>query len=145
MGRPVAYYFERVGDKIYDVHAMGNPFLWWFSTGAILVVFSRLFNRKERVISAYLICNYIANLLPWLKISRCTFLYHYMAAYSFTWIALAWLLADGLESSSPIYKNGSRSLIILITFAFIHWLPIYLGIPLSVRDYYLRMIFPNWI
>ena len=68
MGRPVAYYFERVGDKIYDVHAMGNPFLWWFSTGAILVVFSRLFNRKERVISAYLICNYIANLLPWLKL-----------------------------------------------------------------------------
>jgi dolichyl-phosphate-mannose--protein O-mannosyl transferase len=109
------------------------------------VVFSRLFNRKERVISAYLICNYIANLLPWLKISRCTFLYHYMAAYSFTLIALAWLLADGLESSSPIYKNGSRSLIILIIFAFIHWLPIYLGIPLSVRDYYLRMIFPNWI
>jgi dolichyl-phosphate-mannose--protein O-mannosyl transferase len=145
MGRPVAYYFKRVGDKIYDVHAMGNPLLWWFSTIAILVVFSRLFNRKERVISAYLICNYIANLLPWLKISRCTFLYHYMAAYSFTWIALAWLLADGLESSSPIYKNGSRSLIILITFAFIHWLPIYLGIPLSVRDYYLRMIFPNWI
>ncbi len=145
MGRPVAYYFKRVGDKIYDVHAMGNPFLWWFSTGAILVVFSRLFNRKERVISAYLICNYIANLLPWLKIGRCTFLYHYMAAYSFTWIALAWLLADGLESSSPIYKNCSRSLIILIIFAFIHWLPIYLGIPLSVRDYYLRMIFPNWI
>ncbi len=27
MGRPVAYYFKRVDDKIYDVHAMGNPFL----------------------------------------------------------------------------------------------------------------------
>jgi dolichyl-phosphate-mannose-protein mannosyltransferase len=145
MVRPVAYYFQRNGDQIYAVHAMGNPALWWLSTGAILVVFGRLFQAKNRDITAYILCNYIANLLPWLKISRCTFLYHYMASYTFTWIALAWLLADGLESYSPIDKNSSRLTIIFIILAFIYWLPIYLGIPLSVRDYYLRMIFPSWI
>lgn len=145
MWRPVAYYFQKDGDKIYDVHAMGNPLLWWLSTGAMLGVGRRLFNPQHRAIALYLLSSYIANLLPWLKISRCTFLYHYMASYTFTWIALAWLLANGLQSSLPNHRIAARVGIILIILAFIHWLPIYLGIPLSLRDYYLRMIFPNWI
>jgi dolichyl-phosphate-mannose-protein mannosyltransferase len=145
MWRPIAYYFQKDDGKIYDVHAMGNPLLWWLSTGAMLRVCWRLFNRQDRVIAIYILSNYIANLLPWLKISRCTFLYHYMASYTFTWIALAWLLADGLQSSLPSYRITSKVAIILIIIAFIYWLPIYLGIPLSLRDYYLRMIFPNWI
>jgi dolichyl-phosphate-mannose-protein mannosyltransferase len=153
MWRPIAYYYAKNGDKIYDVHAMGNPILWWLSTGAIAFLFLRIIfssvwkfsDRFNSTIVVYLLCNYLANLLPWIKVGRCTFLYHYMAAYVFTWIALAWILSEGWRSSSVRYQIASKVAIVLIIFAFLYWLPIYLGIPLSISDYYHRMMLPSWI
>lgn len=173
MWRPVAYFYHTAPNTsepvpvypplprtaasvIYDVHAMGNPILWWFSTAAILLLtlflvlqcFSLL--RKGKIfltpstgIALYLVINYAANLLPWVKVSRCTFLYHYMGSLVFAELALAWIVADWLNR--PFYRQLAIGIIILIVLAFLFWLPIYLGLPLSTTGYRLRMWFENWI
>ncbi|MEH2035416.1 dolichyl-phosphate-mannose--protein mannosyltransferase [Nostoc sp.] len=181
MTRPMAYYYQTAesiteplpvmgpplpagaGQVIYDVHAMGNPFLWWFGVAAMLFLVGMLVSQavipwlKEKRfsipatlsvdtwIALYLVINYAANLLPWVKVTRCVFIYHYMCAVVFVFLAIAWFVDRCLCS----YYQQLRALGVTITFiilaAFIFWMPIYLGLPLSPDGYKLRMWFNSWI
>jgi dolichyl-phosphate-mannose--protein O-mannosyl transferase len=181
MTRPMAYYYQtaasmteplpvmgpplpaNAGQVIYDVHAMGNPFLWWFGVAAMLFLIGMLVSQavihwvKEKRFSVpvtlsvdtwialYLVINYAANLLPWVKVTRCVFIYHYMCAVVFVFLAIAWFVDQCLRS----YYQQLRALGVTITFiilaAFIFWMPIYLGLPLSPHNYKLRMWFNSWI
>ncbi|MGK7873325.1 MAG: dolichyl-phosphate-mannose--protein mannosyltransferase [Xenococcaceae cyanobacterium] len=174
MWRPIAYFYETArnteeivpaypplpagaGKVIYDVHAMGNPALWWLSTAAIFLLllllahdFFRIGMRKstptpQTWIGLYLVFNYAANLLPWIKVTRCTFLYHYMGSSVFAGLALAWIVDRWLHSNLDIDRQAGITIILLIVIAFMFWLPIYLGLPLSSEGYRIRMLFPNWI
>lgn len=174
MWRPVAYFYQtarntteqvpaypplpaNAGKVIYDVHAMGNPILWWLSTAAILLLLVLLVQRLiEGVgwkspptpytwIALYLVLGWLANLLPWVGVTRCTFLYHYMGASVFSGLALAWLVDRWLYSNKPQYRSAGITVILLVLVAFVFWLPIYLGLPLSRWSYDLRMWFQSWI
>ncbi|MBW4455220.1 MAG: phospholipid carrier-dependent glycosyltransferase [Nostoc indistinguendum CM1-VF10] len=181
MTRPMAYYYQTAksiteplpvmgpplpagaGQVIYDVHAMGNPFLWWFGVAAMLFLLGMLVSQavihwvKEKRFSVpatlsvdtwialYLVINYAANLLPWVKVTRCVFIYHYICAVVFVFLAIAWFVDQCLRS----YYQQLRALGVTITFiilaAFIFWMPVYLGLPLSPNGYKLRMWFNSWI
>ncbi|MEH2025602.1 dolichyl-phosphate-mannose--protein mannosyltransferase [Nostoc sp.] len=181
MTRPMAYYYQTAksitdplpvmgpplpagaGQVIYDVHAMGNPFLWCFGVAAMLFLVGMLVSqaiipwlKKKRFsvpatlsvdtwIALYLVSNYAANLLPWVEVTRCVFIYHYMCAVVFVFLAIAWFVDQCLRS----YYQPLRALGVTITFiilaAFIFWMPIYLGLPLSPEGYKLRMWFNSWI
>ena len=185
MWRPVAYYYKvdaqggplfsadpsvRPGNTvIYDVHAIGNPLLWWLSTLAIVLVFivltqqvviwltvssaaghtypgrRPLLNATEIWLALFLCVNYAANLLPWVRVTRCTFLYHYMGASVFASMAIAWLVDRWLHSKQPHLRTIGIAAIVLIVLAFIFWLPIYLGLPLSSFAFRLRMWLPSWV
>ncbi|ACK66325.1 glycosyl transferase family 39 [Rippkaea orientalis PCC 8801] len=158
MIRPMAYFYKtkqtEVGKIIYDVHGMGNPLLWWLSTAAI---FSLLFliiiqffkqhkwNNQNNYLYSFILINYASNLLPWIGVSRCTFIYYYMGSYIFSWLALAWIVNLFLASQNRLYRRVGITIIILAILAFIFWMPIYLGMPLSQFGFNLRMFLPNWI
>jgi dolichyl-phosphate-mannose-protein mannosyltransferase len=159
------------GASTYAVHAMGNPFLWWMCTAAIIAVgialivrlFDTLFwifkSRSNRESSASLsrttshdsftliaiMVGYGANLIPWMGISRCAFLYHYMGSSVFATLALAWwgdrILAREDRSEQPFVWFGVGLAIV----GFAWWMPVFLGLPLDARDYQVRMWFPTWV
>lgn len=150
---------------VYDVHGMGNPILWWLSTLAILLLLGSLAQRidiwattpekpahqsfsltqtSEVWVGLYLVLNYGANLLPWARITRCAFLYHYMGASIFAFLALAWIVDRWLHSYRRWHRAAGVTVIFLILFAFVYWLPIYLGLPLSPEDFRGRMWFNSW-
>ena len=162
--RPVAYYYETRGVNgiVYDVHSMANPILLWFSSFSMLILiggkFLSFFPKFERfkvpelsaetssnTIILYIGLNYFANLLPWLKISRCTFFYHYMPAYLFSWFALAFILDNLLNRPKKIERWLGMGVMGLILLGFIYWLPVFLGLPLLPQAFYLRMLLPSWI
>ncbi|MBE9117519.1 phospholipid carrier-dependent glycosyltransferase [Lusitaniella coriacea LEGE 07157] len=174
MIRPVAYFYQTARNLqepvpslpplpreavkiVYDVHAMGNPFLWWFSTAAILLFFLLLVQRlwgkqlwRENFTASswlglYLLLNYCANLLPWLKVTRCTFLYHYMAASVFSGYAIAWFVDSWLNSPQARDRQIGLAILLCISAAFFFWLPLYIGLPLTPDSYKLRMWFRSWI
>jgi dolichyl-phosphate-mannose-protein mannosyltransferase len=117
---------------IYSVYATGNPPLWWATTGAIALtigiaiggivpkfrqwIFAKRRSLRltptETYLPLYLTTGYAAHLLPWFSISRCAFLYHYMPAYLFSSISLAWLLSKGLQAP---WKQLSSNTWILLT------------------------------
>jgi len=140
------------GKVIYDVHAMGNPFLWWFGLAAIALLGGQILVSLVRKnvdfntwIALYIVLNYAANFLPWVAVTRCTFIYHYICALPFLFLAIAWVVDQCLRS----YLLWLRILGVTITFtiiaAFIFWMPIYLGLPLSDNGFKIRMWFSSWI
>ncbi|MEB3179846.1 MAG: phospholipid carrier-dependent glycosyltransferase [Nostocaceae cyanobacterium] len=181
MLRPMAYYYQTAqsvneplpvmgpplpsgtGKVFYDVHAMGNPFLWWFSLAAIVFLFGMLgwlvinkLVQQKRLnalfplstnisIILYLLLNYAINLLPWVRVTRCLFIYHYMTAIVFGFMALAWLVDQCLRSYYIPLRSLGVTVIFIVLIAFVFWIPLYLGLPLSPEEYKLRMWFTSWI
>jgi dolichyl-phosphate-mannose-protein mannosyltransferase len=186
MVRPVSYFFQRVRTLnepvpvtgptlpdssttlIYDVHAMGNPFLWWLSSLAIIAMavmlfwhlwrwFGRLdrgfgndlmpvlFNPVAFWLPLFLVGNYATNLLPWVSVTRCLFIYHYMPASVYSFMALAWFVHAGLVSRELWIRWVSLTVVFLILAGFVFWMPIYLGLPLTWDQFRFRMWFPSWV
>ena len=179
MQRPVAYFYQVASSLtapipangaasavtsrsvIYDVHAMGNPFLWWFSAGAIALLtwmlienFNSLTSPAETLtprqqigllppnevwIGLFLVVNYVANLLPWMRVTRCVFLYHYMGSSVFASLALAWFVDRWFRSNTPRLRSRANWTIVIVLVSFVFWMPIYLGLPLFEWQYNLRM------
>jgi dolichyl-phosphate-mannose-protein mannosyltransferase len=160
MMRPLAYHFQEYkSNYYYDVHAMGNPLLWWLALIAIFILswlaIKNVFLKKTArldtnkvIIPLFIIINYAANLLPWVKVSRCLFIYHYMGAVLFAIMGLAWLVDLSLRSSSRLWRSAGLTTIFGVAGAFVFWLPIYLGLSIEKTDLHYRLwdfwIF-NWI
>ncbi len=160
MMRPLAYHFEDYKPNYYyDVHAMGNPLLWWFALAAVcgsIWLITKDFSLKQYQkvdinsvsIPLFILVNYAANLLPWVKITRCLFIYHYMSAVLFAIMGLAWLVDLCFRSGSKLWQAVGLTTIFSIAGSFVFWLPIYLGLSIEKTDLSLRLwdfwIF-NWI
>lgn len=172
MIRPVAYFYRTPspdnnailpplppdpGQLIFDVHAMGNPVLWWLSSLAMFVAIALLVQKfsegegstqpltPSTTTVLYLGLNWFANLLPWMPVTRCTFLYHYMGCSVFAGLTLAWIVDRWLHHPDVQYRNLALVILGLIAIAFLFWMPIYLGLPLSPWEYRLRMWLPSWV
>jgi dolichyl-phosphate-mannose-protein mannosyltransferase len=170
--RPLAYYFkEYKPGYYYDVHAMGNPFLWWFAFIAIfgcawLIVKNvwlrinkstieittltsiQSLNSNYIGVPIFVVVNYAANLLPWVRVTRCLFIYHYMGAVLFAIMGLAWFVDLWLRSSSRLWQIAGLTTIFSVAASFVFWLPIYLGLSIEKSALFDRLwnfwIF-NWV
>jgi dolichyl-phosphate-mannose-protein mannosyltransferase len=78
-------------------------------------------------------------------VTRCTFLYHYMGASIFSFMAIAFLVDRWLHMPDRWHRGAGVTVIFLILFAFVFWLPMYLGLPMSPQDLQLRLLFRSWI
>jgi len=154
MWRPVAYFFQKSGNfgLVYDVHSMANPALLWLSTGAmglLVAGVTRASLRRSplplRGLTLYIAVNYSVNLLPWLSISRCTFFYHYLAAYLFSILALAAIIETLIRPGKSWHRVVGLTCLIIIAVSFWFWLPVFLGMPLTPQGFSLRMLFRSWI
>jgi dolichyl-phosphate-mannose-protein mannosyltransferase len=154
--RPVAYYYRstQVGGAeavVNSVQGLGNPVLWWLSTAAVVVLVGQVFSRGRRgrveadPVAVFLLVNYGANWLPWMLVQRCTFLYHYLGALVFSGVAIAYLLSGWLVHPRRDFRRLAWGLLLLMVGAFVFWLPIYLGLPLSPEGVRWRWWLRSWI
>lgn len=159
-----------IKDVSYAVYGMGNPVLWWLSSLAIVLLIGLLLKRvwlwletasnqgnyqinyydyfpqsKELWLVAYVVINWSAHFLPWIKVTRCTFIYLYMSAAVFAFLGLAWLVDRWLQSYQPRLRIMGVTVIFLVLAAFVFCLPIFLGLPLTLPQYQLRIWLKSWI
>jgi dolichyl-phosphate-mannose-protein mannosyltransferase len=163
------------GGPIYDVHSMGNPMLWWSSTAALGLLLclggGHLWRQLRPALSRglslnlnprsahqppllapadawvvlFLGVNFGANLLPWIPVNRCIYLYHYMGSSVYALLGLAWLGDRWLRSGRAGLQLLGQGVITLAVLGLIFWLPIYLGLPLPGETYRWRMWLDSWI
>ncbi|NUN63299.1 phospholipid carrier-dependent glycosyltransferase [Pseudanabaena biceps] len=166
--RPVAYFFEtRPNSMVEFVHAMGNPILYWLSAIALLICLAFVIASKMRCtpkfvtelyvhdrsrgqsnsvkFMSYITISFAAHWLPWSISRRCTFLYHYMPASVFAFAALALLISLLWQSNFPRIRAIGSGIFGLVAIAFIFWLPIYIGLPISSGYLPVLMWLRSWI
>ncbi len=166
--RPVAYFFEmRPNSMVQFVHAMGNPLLYWLSAIALLIGLSFLVASKLRLppklitqinlqyrsqeqstlfwLTFYVTSSFLAHWLPWSLSKRCIFLYHYMPASVFAFATLALMVSLMWRSPLPELRRLGSGIVGIIAIAFIFWLPIYIGLPISSGYLPVLMWLPSWI
>ena len=99
--RPMWYYSgnDYVRDTVSTITASGNPAVWWVSTiGAVALLVLRLSGKvkKDRALQVFFV-GVMANYLPWVLVSRCTFIYHFFATVPFILLATVYLEMKGEE------------------------------------------------
>ena len=149
--RPSSYYFHNQDSLFSTILAIGNPILWWLSTLSIVIITGSSilawFRKSTNAISnsSYLLLGYFANYAPWLLVKRCLFIYHYMSAALFSFMALAWLVSQMLDRQGLTRYLG-YALIAIILLTQIFFMPIWIGLPISPSQFYERIWFmPNKI
>ena len=98
---------------------------------------------RTKGVVPFIVINYVTNWLPWALVSRCTFLYHAMGMAAFSLLGLAWLMAQWLEHRR--HRPWALALLSAIALSFWFWLPLYLGMPLSLESLHRRWLLPGWI
>ena len=92
--KPVWFYQDsfaaNTSAAIYDA---GNLVAWWLSIPAMLFVAWQAFKRRSLALGLVFVA-FAFQWLPWARIDRATFQYHYYAAVPFLLIALAYFVAE---------------------------------------------------
>lgn len=106
--RPIWYhvsYYVKEGN-ISTISAMGNPAVWWVcSMTSIAVIFSLICGTRRGDKTLFvLLVGLAANYLPWVMISRCTFIYHFFASVPFILLITVYALSKKEEEDAAFGK-----------------------------------------
>ena len=98
--RPILYYLDYTGSTRSSFGAFVNPVLCWAGLAGLFAVGFCAFARRDRR-ALFLLLGYLAQLVPWMFISRITFEYHYFPCSVFLVLTLGYvfsLLRENAES-----------------------------------------------
>jgi len=122
---------------------MGSPAVWWLGIPAtffaIFMAIKRWNEGNTDYALIFLLVGYASQYLPWVPITRITFIYHYFPSVPFVVIIIAWIFKNYLHK----YMAFAYATVVLALF--IMFYPVLSGMPISV-DYmstYLRW-FESW-
>ncbi|GGJ23727.1 dolichyl-phosphate-mannose--protein mannosyltransferase [Streptomyces brasiliensis] len=163
LGRPVSYFYESpspgadgcpadAGQKCArEVLALGTPLLWWVGCFALLYVLWRWLLRRDWRAGA-IACGIAAGYLPWFMYQERTIFYFYAVVFlPFLCLAVAMLLGAliGPPGSSDTRRvvgaAGAGILVLLITWNFIYFWPLYTGTAIPLDSWRSRMWLDTWV
>ena len=128
-------------DQIAVIYNGGNPVLFW--AGVPAIVAGAVLAWKRRSLGLVLIVAAFAfQLVPWMRIERATFAYHYFTAVLFAMIAIAYLVDELLRR--PAWRELAIGYLALVVVAWILIFP--LGSALPMPDWYINAAraLPPW-
>lgn len=132
MTRPILYYNESVADGISSgISSMGNPFVWWVGIGAFLYMIHLAVKKRDRG-SMFLIVGYLAQYLPWVLVSRCTFIYHYFPSVPFVVMMIGYGIYRLLEDKPKKLRIVVVVYVVIVIAAFAAFYPVLSGLPTPV-------------
>ena len=138
--RPILYYLSYGDGTVSTIGAFVNPLLCWGGLLALPVLAYRAAKRDRTAL--FLLVGYLAQVLPWVFISRLTFEYHYFAATLFLVLALGYVF-DRLR------QRGYLGIVYAFTAAngvlFALFFPVLTGVTIP-RDYAWNVLKwrPDW-
>ncbi len=150
MVRPIYYWNQASTNTPTEskIYLIGNPFIWWASTVAILYLIlngiADLISKKRlafplNTVPLILIAGYVINYLPFIGIGRVMFLYHYLSALIFAILALAYLI-DQSKKSQKIWIV----LLVISCLSFLYFAPLSYGLPLEAGSFQNRLWLTTW-
>lgn len=120
--RPILYYLDYGTDGTrQSFGAFVNPILCWAGLIALFVLGYEAAAKRDRR-AAFILIGYLAQLLPWVFITRITFEYHYFACTVFLVLALGYVIAL-MRQWNPRWRVYAVGVAVLCVAVFIMFYP----------------------
>jgi predicted membrane-bound dolichyl-phosphate-mannose-protein mannosyltransferase len=132
--KPVWFYSHSYdGRELAVIYNGGNPILFW--AGIPAIIWCALQAWRHRSLALVLVVSAFAfQYLPWTRIERATFHYHYFTAVLIAMIAVAYVVDEGLRSWS--YRSLAIAFLVAAVVAGLLIFP--LGSALAMPDWYIN-------
>jgi dolichyl-phosphate-mannose-protein mannosyltransferase len=144
MLRPVFYWVGDFADgKKGRIYLLGNPVVWWGSSIGVLL--SLLYWRPRNLQRKWILfAGYLSYMFPLFFVKRVLFMYHYLPALVFAIVITSeWLFGEENSSKNKIYFAALALFLIFIGFVF--FAPLSYGLPLSDKEYKIRVWIQSWM
>ena len=143
--RPILYYLDySVPGMRVSFSAFTNPLSTWAGLLAMVLCGVRLVQAKSGR-ALFILVGYLAQLVPWIPISRCTFAYHYFPSVPFLILAICFLLDEMVERQPERTLKLGHGMAAVSTGLYAAFYPVLVGIPISTA-YASKFLqwFPSW-
>lgn len=129
--------------QVSAISCMGNPAIWWVGIPCELYVLFRWIIKKDKK-AGFLCISYLAQYVPWMSISRITFIYHYFPAILFVILMMGYTIKCICEH----FSWGKKAITIYLAIAvlcFFLFFPVISGLPVD-KEYGLHLRWlKDWI
>ena len=94
MLKPMLFYNQIYENGLISrIYTMGNPLIWWISFGAVVYSAIKGYKNRDNLVWIFVV-GYIFQYLPWMFITRTTFIYHYFSAIPFAIFSIIYMLKN---------------------------------------------------
>ena len=127
--------------QIAVIYNGGNPILFWAGVPALVACAVLAWRRRSPAL-VLIVAAFAFQLVPWTRIERATFAYHYLTAVLFAMIALAYVVDELLRR--PAWRDLAIGFLVLAGVAAVLIYP--LGSALPMPDWYINAAraLPPW-
>jgi predicted membrane-bound dolichyl-phosphate-mannose-protein mannosyltransferase len=129
------------GSTIAVIYNGGNPVLFWAGIPALVACAVLAWKRRSAAL-VLIVAAFAFQYVPWLRIERATFAYHYLTAVIFAMVAIAYLVDELLRR--PAWRDLAIGYLVLVAVAAVLVFP--LGSALPMPDWYVNAAraLPPW-
>lgn len=131
MYRPIWYYSGIVTDTVHEgISAFGNPLVWWAGIPAFLFMLYLGIKKKDKI-AGFLIVAYFSQYLPWVLVTRTTYIYHYFPSVPFITLMLVYTMVKMVQRK-PKWLKWMVVYTVLAVVLFALFYPVLSGYPVEV-------------
>jgi hypothetical protein len=129
------------GGSLAVIYNGGNPLLFWAGVPALAACAVLAWTRRSAAL-VLVVAAFAFQLVPWIRIERATFAYHYLTAVIFAMVAVAYVVDELLRR--PAWRQVAIGYLALVVVAGLLIYP--LGSALAVPDWYVSAAraLPPW-
>ena len=129
--------------KVSAVSCMGNPIIWWVGIPCQIFVLVRGIMKRDKK-AGFLILGYAAQYVPWMSISRITFIYHYFPAILFVILMMGYTF-DCIVKRFSWGKKAVTVYLATAVIVFFVFFPVVSGFPVD-REWGMKLRWlKDWI
>jgi dolichyl-phosphate-mannose--protein O-mannosyl transferase len=142
MLRPIYYYSGQLKNGLNTgITSFGSPAVWWVGIAALLYCVNAVSKRFNKTL-LFLLVAYASQYLPWIFITRTTYLYHYFPSVPFVILMIAYMFKHWAAPRRPMAVITYMLAVLLLFIAFYPTLSGF-PIPMWYVNTFLRWM-PTW-
>lgn len=143
--RPVWYYYQQTNETYASISGMMNPIVCWLSTLAVGYTIVQAVRKKASIHQILLLIFFAAQLLPWVLVTRCTFLYHYFPSMGFAIAMLALAVQQISKGNQKLQDRICIGIVVVAAILFVWFFPAISGFPVG-KEWAMSMKWlPSWL